>query len=659
MVADDTAANSRLHDGVSAIELPSVADQTPQQNCRPVRIANCSGARGDPAYQMLRQATLGPVDFITGDYLAEMTLAEHVEKMARGEHEGWEIPAWEGLELCLEKINEKRIKVVINGGAQNPKGLAQKVQQVVVEKALDLKVSYVYGDNFFEDVKRELETNGTLPDHLDGGNSAVTLAANARALLDTEKHPILTANVYLGARSIVKALELGADIVICGRVADASPVIGAAWYWHGWSESDYDSLAGSLVAGHLIECSAYVTGSNFPGFDEFPQDTFIDLSFGIAEVAADGSAVITKHDGTKGLVNEDNTRCQFLYELQGNIYLNSDVTAVMDDVKLEEVGKNRVRLSNIKGLPPPPTTKLAIVYHGGYESQILNNATGYATQEKWALFEAQMRHTLKTKGLADKYQLLDFQVLGIAAPNPRNQFSSTTYGRLFVQADTEELVSAVIKSWFELAMQHFSGFHFSTDMRTALPRKYQSFYPGLCHQDKIKEGAVILNADGSDGVKAEVQRPTKYHTVGLRDNYNTSSPIDLSSFGPTRKARLGDIAFGRSGDKGANINFGVFVRHADHFPWLQTFMSSNRLKELMEEDWRENYFIERIEFPNILAVHFVIYGPLGRGVSGSRLLDSLGKGFTDYIRDKVVDVPEKFLEDVKEVKRLRRERLYS
>jgi hypothetical protein len=204
---------------VSAGEIPSMGSS------RPVRIANCSGARGDPGYQMLRQATLGPVDFITGDYLAEMTLAEHVEKMARGEHDGWEVTAWEGLEQSLDAINEKRIKVVINGGAQNPKGLAQKVQHAVTTKGLNLNVGYVYGDNLLEEVKQTLSA-GRIPDHLDGTNASISLAKNALDLLDTKKYPVLTANAYLGARGIVKALEMGADIVICGRVADASPVIG-------------------------------------------------------------------------------------------------------------------------------------------------------------------------------------------------------------------------------------------------------------------------------------------------------------------------------------------------------------------------------------------------------------------------------------------------
>lgn len=150
----------------------------------------------------------------------------------------------------------------------------------------------------------------------------------------------------MGARGIVTAFSRGADIVICGRCSDASPVIAAAWYWHSWGDTDYDKLAGSLVAGHLIECSAYVTGGNFTGFDQYDQNHFIKPGFPIAEVQSDGSCVITKHENTGGIVNIDTVRCQFLYELQGNVYLHSDSKALLDDIVIEQAGKNRYYASH-------------------------------------------------------------------------------------------------------------------------------------------------------------------------------------------------------------------------------------------------------------------------------------------------------------------------
>lgn len=178
--------------------------------------------------------------------------------------------------------------------------------------------------------------------HLDAANESATLGSRTYAFLDSPVPvPMVSAHAYLGARGIVEGLRRGADIIICGRVADASPVVAAAWYWHSWSGSDYDRLAGALIAGHLIECSAYVTGGNFSGFDRYPIDTFVEPGFPIAEIDLDGSCIITKHANTGGLVDIDTVRCQFLYELQGNVYLNSDVSAILDDINIEKVSKDR------------------------------------------------------------------------------------------------------------------------------------------------------------------------------------------------------------------------------------------------------------------------------------------------------------------------------
>jgi len=199
--------------------------------------------------------------------------------------------------------------------------------------------------------------------------------------------------------------------------------------------------------------------------------------------------------------------------------------------------------------------------------------------------------------------------------------------------------------------------HLSLDRRTALPRSYLAFYPALKAQDSINEGIALLASDGTTAKTLPAGHPPKYHPLSPRQNYETASPTPLSSFGPTTRVRLGDVVLARSGDKGANINIGLFVRSPSHYPWLQSFLTRSKMQELMGDDWRSNFYIERCEFVNLLAVHFVIYGPLGRGVSSCRLLDALGKGFADYIRDKVVDVPESIVGDMKGIKEGRRANL--
>ena len=198
-----------------------------------------------------------------------------------------------------------------------------------------------------------------LPKHLDSLNAEVTLPSNTETFLKNDSLPLVSANAYIGARAIVQGLRLGADIIIAGRVSDASPVIGAAWYWHSWAETDYDSLGGALVAGHLIECSAYVTRGNFSGFTEYDLERFVEPGFPTAEIDADGSCVITKHENTGGLVNEDTVKCQLLYELQGNMYLHSDVKAYLDGVAIKSVGKDRY-ISQALTVRIPPLTYVVV-----------------------------------------------------------------------------------------------------------------------------------------------------------------------------------------------------------------------------------------------------------------------------------------------------------
>ncbi|KJK67400.1 Protein of unknown function DUF1446 [Aspergillus parasiticus SU-1] len=581
---------------------------------RPVKVANCSGYHGDPAYEMYRQATLGDVDFITGDYLAEVNLAKNAEAWRAGKHPGYEETAWQGLQQTIDVIAEKGIR-----------------------------------DDLYPQVGPNMPTSKEELQHLDSGNPSIVPSRLTYAFMNTNDGkpiPMTSAHAYLGARGIVEGLRRGAQIIICGRVADASPVIAAAWFWYNWSETDYDRLAGALIAGHLIECSAYVTGANFAGFDKYPLEDLIAPGFPISEIEKDGTCIITKHPGTQGVVNTDTVKCQFLYELQGNVYLNSDVNAHIGDVVVEDAGKDRVRVSGITGSPPPPTTKLAVFYPGGYEAELLLNATGYATTQKWDLLEKQIRHFLPEDAVND-LETLEFQRVGVPDPNPSSQLKSTTYIRIFIAARTAQAVSTVAKALGHISLKHFSGFHASSDMRTAFPRPFIAYYPAIINQSDIKERINILDSQ-SQTASFDIPRPSQYEPLQPRESYDPVSPTIYN--GPTKEIRLGDIALARSGDKGANLNFGVFVSNPAHWEWLRSFMTISRMRDLLGDDWDDSFAIERVEFPHIHAVHFVIYGILGRGVSSSSRLDGYGKGFADYIRDKVVSVPVQF--DLKRSTRL-------
>lgn len=405
-------------------------------------------------------------------------MAKDVDEFKAGTHPGYIPSAWEGLRQTVELANEKRIKILINGGGLDPKALAKKTHALVsrrdclsrlceallilvqvAEKNLKLSIAYVDGDNQMHRVGHIIASirNGAYR-HIDEANPDIQLSDKPPEFLDdTKSSSVVCANAYLGFRAIKRGLDEDADIVICGRVSDASPVIAAAAWWHQWSDTDYDRLAGALVAGHLIECSTYVTGANFAGAYQYPVEHFLSLGLPVVEVSVSGECVVTKHEALAGLVTVDTVKCQLLYEIQGNIFLNSDVKADLTNIQVTQESAHRVHVLGVRGYPPPPTTKLAVFYRGGYQCEILVNANGYATDWKCDFQETQLRNKLDEWNLTNKLDLLDFQRVGRPMQDPDCQLASTTYIRIFAQAKEADTLSGLLYAWLYNGMAHFAG----------------------------------------------------------------------------------------------------------------------------------------------------------------------------------------------------------
>ena len=289
----------------------------------PLKVANCSGFYGDRLSALKEQLEGGDVDVITGDYLAELTMLILGMDTLRDADLGYARTFLKQLEGTLGLALDKGVKIVTNAGGLNPAGLATQVRKLAAELGVDAKVAHVEGDDL-------------RPANLFEG--------------------ALTANAYLGAFGIASALTRGADIVVTGRVTDASVVVGPAIAHHGWTPESYDALAGAVVAGHVIECGTQATGGNFSGFtDLFRSGAPMTkpLGFPIAEIAADGSSIITKHDGTGGAVTVDTVTAQLLYEIQTTRYLNPDVTTHLDSIRLRQEAPDRVEIAGVTGSAPP------------------------------------------------------------------------------------------------------------------------------------------------------------------------------------------------------------------------------------------------------------------------------------------------------------------
>jgi hypothetical protein len=310
----------------------------------------------------------GPIDVLTGDYLAELTMLILWKARRKDPSRGYAVTFLRQLEEVLGTCLERGVKIVANAGGLNPEGLAGQITELAARLGLTARVAYITGDDLAPAIG-DLQAAGHELTNLDTGLPL------AKADL-----PVVTANAYLGGWGIATALDAGADIVICPRVTDASLVVGPAAWWHGWRRDDWDALAGAVAAGHIIECGPQATGGNYSFLDEITDRRY--PGFPIAEVAADGSSVITKHEGTGGLVSVGTVTAQLLYEIGEPAYLNPDVVAHFDTMRVEQAGPHRVAVTGTRGSPPPDTLKVALNMLGGYRNTMTMVITGLDIEAK-------------------------------------------------------------------------------------------------------------------------------------------------------------------------------------------------------------------------------------------------------------------------------------
>ncbi|KAM0790779.1 hypothetical protein ACM66B_004627 [Microbotryomycetes sp. NB124-2] len=575
---------------------------------QPIRVAGCSGSAADRRHALARLANnTEQVDAIMGDWLSEYNMTLRGVDKLNGADCAWEPSFIESLEPALEALARTRKKLVANAGASDTQRLAETVNQLVESKGLSLKVAWVEGDEVFEEVKKLVDERG--------GDSFRSLTTNET--LATWKHKPIYAQCYLGCFGIVEALNAGADIVICGRVADASPVIGLAAWWHQWKRTEFQSLAGAFVAGHLIECSNYATGGNWSGFKSYG-DACIDIGFPIAEIEADGTHVITVEHGTDGCVNPSTLTAQLVYEIQGPRYYNSDVVAELSEIRYEELGKNRVRVTGFRGRAPPPTTKVSLTALGGYQAEASWYLVGLDIQEKARVMERQIRAQIDES----KFTLLKFFLNGTAGTNPDSQDAATVEFRIFAQA--KEPQSFMPQHFFRVTMDQMMqvppGVTLNLDVRKAAPKPFYELFTTVMPQASVRHRAHL-----PDGNVVDVPAPTETEDfVFVQDSYEPAEPVELSKFGPTRSAPLGLIVHARSGDKGSDANVGFFVRHDDEWPWLRSLLTTTKVKSLLGRDYKGGR-VDRFELPHLRAVHFLLKDHLDRGVGATSTYDFLGK----------------------------------
>jgi hypothetical protein len=575
----------------------------------PLRIGNCSGFYGDRLSAMREMLEGGELDVLTGDYLAELTMLILGRDKMKDPTLGYARTFVKQAEECMGLALERGVRIVSNAGGLNPAGLADKLREVAKAQGLDPQIAYVQGDDLMPRV----------------GDLGIENA--------------LTANAYLGAFGIAAALDRGADIVVTGRVTDASVVIGPAASHFGWRPDQYDELAGAMVAGHVIECGAQATGGNFSGFRSFKPDTR-PLGFPIAEVHADGSSVITKHPGTGGVVTRDTVTAQLVYEIGEQTYLGPDVSARLDTIRLADEGDDRVRVSGVQGEAPPETLKVCVNELGGFRNSLEFVLVGLDIDAKADWVRAQLEEALAKHPPAS----VEWSLARTDREDASTEEAASCRLRCSVKdADPNVVGKAFTAAAVELGLASYPGFTLTSPPAPASPYGvYRAEYV-----DRSEVQHTVVHPDGSSEVIAPGAPPAAAASgatpagTAVAETLAEQAPAETV----TRRLPLGSFVHARSGDKGGDANIGLWVdqsRYAEErISWLTKFVTPERIRELVPE--AEDLPVDVYPLPNLGAVNVVIRGLLGQGVAASTRFDPQAKALGEWLRSRHVSITEDLL----------------
>ncbi len=582
---------------------------------QPLRVGNGSGFYGDRFEAMREMVEGGPLDVLTGDYLAELTMLILWRTRQKDPDAGYARTflrqAGELLVPCLDR----GVRIVVNAGGLNPAGLATALAELGAELDRHPRIATVAGDDLLPHLE-QLTADGRAPVHSQEGTGLADLPT-----------PPITANAYLGARGIARALAADAEVVVTGRVTDASLTVGPALWRFGWSEQDHDRIAGAMVTGHVIECGAQATGGNYPFFTEVPD--LEHVGFPIAELHADGSAVITKHPDTGGMVTVGTVTAQLLYEVEEPRYLGPDAVARLDSVQLEDLGGDRVRIHGVVGEPPPATRKVAVNTLGGFRNRATFLLTGLDIEEKAALVQRQLARRVDLDAI-DRVHVQLVRSDHLDAPTNAQAVAALT---ITVEHPTPEPVSRKVfgDACVAIGLASYPGFTLTAPPSDAEP--FGRYWPGLVDAELVPER--VLLPDGTEEVLPPPSPAPGSGAVTSPAEAPTPPPVPD---GPRTRAPLGLLVGARSGDKGGDANVGLWVRDPAHLGWLMEVAGTpEAIRALLPE--AAELPIEVHPLPNLAAVNVVVRGLLGEGVASAVRPDPQAKGLGEYLRSRQVEIP--------------------
>ncbi|CDZ87082.1 DUF1446 domain-containing protein [Rhodococcus ruber] len=578
---------------------------------QPLRIANCSGFFGDRLAAAREMVDGGSIDVLTGDWLAELTMGVLVKQRKRNADTGFARTFVQQLDEVLDSCLDRHIKIVSNAGGLNPHACAEQVARIAERVGRSVRVAVVDGDDATDAFSRAREQGWDAP-HLDTNQPFSEIGQDPDVV-----------SAYLGGWGIKEALDAGADVVITGRVTDAAIILGPAAWHFGWSRTDWDALAGAVAAGHVIECGAQATGGNFSFFSEVPGMDHV--GFPIAEIAADGSSVITKHDGTGGQVTVETVTAQLLYEIDGPRYANPDVITRLDTVQLDQVGDDRVRISGVRGEPAPATVKVGALVSGGWRNEVTFVLTGTNIDAKADLAQSALWATIP--GGKEAFRHVTTRLLRADRPDPATMTEAVALLTIAVTDPSREKVGAFPRAAIETGLASYPGLYFTAP--PAPGSEISVFWPTLMPASMFHQRVTLAgNITDVPPAPTEPEVPPFEHI--------TTGPAEPLP-GPTVRLPMGTVLGTRSGDKAGNATLGVWARDDDAHRWLRSWWTEDAVRALIPE--AADCHLRMWELPHLRACGVTIVGLLGRGVAANLDLDSQGKGLGEYVRAKHLDIP--------------------
>ncbi|WP_368579606.1 acyclic terpene utilization AtuA family protein [Acinetobacter pittii] len=595
-----------------------------QDDERVVKIGCASGFWGDTNTAAFQLVHLTDINYLVFDYLSEITMSIMAKaKMVEPKH-GYALDfVSRVMAPLLKKIAEKKIKVISNAGGVNPLACRDALQKIIKEYGLDLKVAVVLGDDL-------------LPKHEQLKSQNIQEMFSGEALPEQ----VASSNAYLGAVAIRDALDLGADIVITGRVVDSAVVLAPLLHEYQWSLDDYDKLAQGSLAGHVIECGAQCTGGNFTDWQLV--QGFDNMGFPVVEVSEDGSFVATKPQGTGGLVSTATVAEQIVYEI-GNpqAYLLPDVNADFNQVHLEQVGEHRVRVTGAKGQAPTAQYKVSATYPDGYRVLVSFLIAGREAPQKAQVIAdailAKCERVLAMRSVPS-FSEKSVEILGI----------ESTYGKHAQTLNSREVVVKIaVKHMFKEACIFFASeiAQASTGMAPALAGIVGG-RPKASPVIKLFSFLIDKNQ-----VSVEIDFEGKRYPVEIPQGVSTEQLPTLKAGenaiyqGDEIEVPLIEIAHARSGDKGNHSNIGVIARKAEYLPWIRAALTEETVASYMQHVLdAEKGRVIRYELPGLNALNFMLENALGGGGVASLRIDPQGKAFAQQLLDMPVKVPAHLLE---------------